>query len=308
MYNIYTDLADEARELHPEIEGITEESEESDGIKTVRIKVESEDAARMIEKGRGRYISIDAPTLAERPLDLFTRVSQALSKELRALFPEPGLRADSSILVVGLGNRNVTPDALGPRTVEQVYVTRHVSEYMPDAFSHPVCSVAAVSPGVLGVTGIETMEIVRGVVEHVKPDLILVIDSLASRRAARISTTVQLTDTGICPGSGVGNAREGINQESFQIPVIALGIPMVVHASTITQDALSMMADETGMHQDEDQLKELAAKVIEKNIGEMIVTPKDIDAIITDMSRILADGINMALFDADYQEVRALIA
>ncbi len=306
MESIYTDLADEARELHPEAEGILEESEEDGGIKIVRITVESEKAAKAIGKSQGRYVTLDAPALTERSLELFTRMSKRLGLELRALFPK--LDANSSILVVGLGNRSITPDALGPRTVEQVYVTRHVTQYMPDAFSRPVCAVSAVSPGVLGVTGIETMEVVRGVVEHVAPDIILVIDSLASRRAARISTTIQLTDTGLCPGSGVGNAREGINRETFHTPVIALGIPMVVYASTITQDTISLMANETGLHEDEEKLKALAARVIEKNLGPMIVTPKDIDAIITDMSRVMADGINMALFDADYDEVRALIA
>jgi spore protease len=161
---------------------------------------------------------------------------------------------------------------------------------------------------VLGITGIETLEIVRGVAEHVKPNLILIIDSLASRRAARISTTIQISDAGISPGSGVGNTRAGMNSETFGVPVIALGVPLVVYASTISQDTIGLIASETGLHQDEQHMKDLAEKVSEEHMDSLVVTPKDIDSIVTDMSRILADAINMALFGNSYQEVRALIA
>ena len=166
------------------------------------------------------------------------------------------------------------PDSLGPRVVESVYVTRHIKQYMPEALPGPVRAVSAVAPGVLGVTGVETMELVRGVVEHCKPDLVIAVDSLASRRAARISTTVQLTDTGISPGAGVGNNRTGIDRETLGVPVIAIGVPLVVFAATISQDTISLIADETGLHGDEERLKELAAKVIAEHIGELIVTPK----------------------------------
>ena len=212
------------------------------------------------------------------------------------------------MLVVGLGNRAITPDSLGPRVVESIYVTRHIKQYMPDALPGPVRAVSAVAPGVLGVTGVETMEIVRGVVEHCKPDLVIAVDALASRRAARISTTVQLTDAGISPGAGVGNNRTGLDRETLGVPVIAIGVPLVVFATTISQDTISLIADETGLHNDEERLKELAAKVIAEHIGELIVTPKEIDSIVADMTRIVADGINMALFGADYGEVRMLIA
>lgn len=306
MHSIYTDLACEARELHPEIDGVREETEEGDGILITRTVLETDEAAKKLGKAKGNYVTLDAPALSERPLDLFSRVSAALSKELHSLFPE--LKNDASVLIVGLGNRNVTPDSLGPRIIDQIYVTRHVSAYLPDAFSKPVFGVCAVAPGVLGVTGIETIEIVRGVVEHVKPSLIIVLDSLASRRSSRIGCTVQITDTGISPGSGVGNTQEGINGQSFSIPVIAVGIPLVVYASTITGDAISLMAEEHGLKEDEETLKKLADKLLEEHLGPMIVTPKDIDAIVNDMSRVLADGINMALFGASYEEVRMLIA
>ena len=305
-FSIRTDLAMEARELHPSLSGVTEESEEHEGVAVTRIALTTDDAAARLEKRKGRYVTLDAPELSARPLDLFERVSRALSNELSRLME--GLGTCENVLVVGLGNRAITPDSLGPRVVESIYVTRHIKQYMPDALPGPVRAVSAVAPGVLGVTGVETMEIVRGVVEHCKPDLVIAVDALASRRAARISTTVQLTDAGISPGAGVGNNRTGLDRETLGVPVIAIGVPLVVFATTISQDTISLLADETGLHNDEERLKELAAKVIAEHIGELIVTPKEIDSIVADMTRIVADGINMALFGADYGEVRMLIA
>lgn len=305
-FSIRTDLAMEARELHPSLSGVTEESEEHEGVAVTRIALTTDDAAARLEKRKGRYVTLDAPELSARPLDLFERVSRALSNELSRLME--GLGTCENVLVVGLGNRAITPDSLGPRVVESIYVTRHIKQYMPDALPGPVRAVSAVAPGVLGVTGVETMEIVRGVVEHCKPDLVIAVDALASRRAARISTTVQLTDAGISPGAGVGNNRTGLDRETLGVPVIAIGVPLVVFAITISQDTISLIADETGLHNDEERLKELAAKVIAEHIGELIVTPKEIDSIVADMTRIVADGINMALFGADYGEVRMLIA
>ena len=305
-FSIRTDLAMEARELHPSLSGVTEESEAHEGVAVTRIALTTDDAAARLEKRKGRYVTLDAPELSARPLDLFERVSRALSNELSRLME--GLGTCENVLVVGLGNRAITPDSLGPRVVESIYVTRHIKQYMPDALPGPVRAVSAVAPGVLGVTGVETMEIVRGVVEHCKPDLVIAVDALASRRAARISTTVQLTDAGISPGAGVGNNRTGLDRETLGVPVIAIGVPLVVFATTISQDTISLIADETGLHNDEERLKELAAKVIAEHIGELIVTPKEIESIVADMTRIVADGINMALFGADYGEVRMLIA
>ena len=303
--NIYTDLALEAREMNPAIDGVLEDEEKLDGLTISRIEIKTNQAAEKLEKPMGHYVTLDAPGLVDRPLDLFARVSESLSKELGRLFA--GLKEDATVLIVGLGNRGITSDSLGPKVAEQVFVTRHVTEYMPGALSAPARSVCAVAPGVLGITGIETMEIIRGITEHLKPDLILAIDSLASRRAARISTTIQLTDTGINPGSGVGNTRKGLNAESFGIPVFAVGVPLVVYATTISQDTISLIADETGLHQDEEKLRALAEKVSEEHLGAMVVTPKDVDQIVQDMSRVLADGINMALFEQNYEEVRMLV-
>lgn len=304
---IYTDLAMEARELNPEIIGVTEQNEADGEIKISRITVESDDAAKKLGKAKGLYVSLDAPDLITRPLDLFEHVSTRLGSELSSILSEKA-RPEGTFLIVGLGNRSVTPDSLGPRVAEMIYVTRHIKEYMPEAIEFPTPAVCSIAPGVLGVTGVETVEIVKGVVESVKPDLIIAIDSLASRRAARISTTIQLSDAGISPGSGVGNTRAGLNSASLGIPVIAIGVPLVVYASTISQDTIELIANETGLHNDESRLKELAEQVIAKHMGTMIVTPKDIDSIVGDMSKIIADAINLSLFGEHVNEIKSLIA
>lgn len=303
--SLYTDLASEARELNPEIDGVTEERESRGEIEITRTVIITPDAARKLNKRMGRYVTLDAPGLIYRPLDLFKRMAEVIAEELGPLLKES---REGSIVVVGLGNRAVTPDSLGPRTAERIFVTRHVKELLPEAFSFPVPSVAQISPGVLGSTGVETLELIRGVKERVKPDLIIAVDSLASRRAARISTTVQITDSGIDPGSGVGNIRAGLNEETVGVPVIAIGVPLVVYASTITQDTISMIAEENSLSCDEEALKSLAEKVVSERMDEMIMTPKDIDAIIEDMSSVVSEGINRAVFGEHYEKVRMLIA
>lgn len=303
---LYTDLAMEARELNPEISGIEEETESFPDISITRIEVLSDEAAEKIGKKKGKYVTLDAPGLIDRPLDLFEDLSKRIAAELKSVID--GISGSENILVIGLGNRNVTPDSLGPKTAEKVFVTRHVKQYMPEALSYPVPSVASAAPGVLGSTGIETYEIVKGMTDRLRPDMIIAIDSLASRRASRIFTTVQISDAGIDPGSGVGNMRRGLNKESLDIPVIAIGVPLVVYASTITRDTISMIADETGLHGDEEKLKSLAEKVITERMDGMIMTPKDIDSIVSDMSGILADGINLALYGDRYNDVKMLIA
>lgn len=305
-YSIYTDLAMESRELNPDIPGITEQTREAEGYTVSRIRIETAQAAHKLDKPMGLYVTVDAPGLSARPLPLFEAVSRALAEELTHMLS--ALPDNATVLVVGLGNRAITPDSLGPRVAEQIFVTRHINEYLPDALPRPVRSVCAVAPGVLGVTGVETMEIVRGVAEHIKPGLIIAIDSLASRRAARISTTIQLTDTGICPGSGVGNTRKSLTGDTFGVPVIAIGVPMVVHAATISQEVISLIADKTGLHGDEEKLRALASEVISESLGPMVVTPKDIDTIAGDMSQVVADGINLALFKANYDDIRMLTA
>lgn len=305
MRSIYTDLAREAVELDPRLEGVTEEEEKDGEIGISRIRVSSDQAAQRLKKREGNYITLEAPSLVMRPLELFERLSKRIAEELTRLLPN--LAENATVLIAGLGNRGITSDSLGPRVVEQLFVTRHITQLMPEAFDHPLRSVCAIAPGVLGVTGVETVEIIKGIKEHVKPDIIIAIDSLAARRSVRIGTTVQIADTGISPGSGVGNMRAGIDSETLGVKVVAIGIPLVVYAATVAQDTIELIADETGLHNDEEKLKELAEKVISEHMGPMIMTPKDIDCMVNDMSRIIADGINMAIHTKDYDDIRALV-
>ena len=212
------------------------------------------------------------------------------------------------VLVVGLGNWNVTPDALGPKVVEKIMVTRHIKQIMPDALESHVRSVCALAPGVLGITGIETGEIVKAVVEKVKPDLVICIDALGSRKLDRVNRTIQIGDTGISPGAGVGNNRMQINEKSLGVKVLAVGVPTVVDAATIANDTIDMVLDDLvgkvergkefySMLQkvDKNEKQMLIREILTPFVGELIVTPKDIDTIIESLAKIIADGINIAV-------------
>lgn len=300
-----TDLAMEARELNPLMEGVLEEERDAGDVRVTTVTVQTQQAARRLGKPCGRFVTLDAPNLPLRDAQLFEKVSRELAREITRLLPP--LSNGAQVLVVGLGNRFVTPDALGPRVAEKVHVTRHIMEYMRELIPFESLSVAAIAPGVLGITGVETVEVVRGVVDSIAPAAVIAVDSLASRRAARISTTVQLTDTGIEPGAGVGNLRRGLNQQTLGVPVIALGVPLVVYASTILADTIGMIADEAGLGEQEEELTDMACRAVSDQLGPMIVTPKDIDSIVRDMSGIIAQGINMALQGERYEDVRALV-
>lgn len=294
MKGIYTDLAAELRELDPDLKGISEKTENEDGIEIKRVGIVTKEAAGKIGKAIGNYVTIDFRTAEERPTGLYKTVENKLAKEIRRM-----LRFDidsSTILVAGLGNRNVTPDSLGPRVVERIAVTRHISQYLPQAFDFPYCAVCAVAPGVLGITGVETSDIIKGIVQSARPDCIIAIDALASRRAARISSTIQLSDAGISPGSGIGNRRADLSDAVLGVPVIAIGVPLVVHASTIARDVISLMAKESGIEDGEDKLDQLTNKIVEQHLDNMFVTPKDIDIIADEMSTIIANAINSAIF------------
>lgn len=226
-----------------------------------------------------------------------------MSQELKNLIEKHSAREDE-ILVVGLGNIYVTPDSLGPKAINEIDVTRHILKYMPNILPTETRSVSAISPGVLGTTGIETVEIIKGIVENIHPKLIIVIDALASRSIERISSSIQLSDTGITPGAGVGNTRKDLSEETLGIPVIALGIPTVVEAATIAADSLDMFIKKV---QEQAQSNEFLNKLQEEDKYEMIkevlvpedynfiVTPKEIDDLIENMKDIVARGINFAV-------------
>ena len=232
MYNFRTDLACERRDIYKKVNGL----EEIDGIETEQkgekikintVKATNENGQQAIGKPIGTYITIDIKNFKIADEDKIQQASEVVTEELKKLIDKHSAKTDD-ILVVGLGNRFVTPDSLGPKVITDIEITRHLLKYAPQYLEPDTRPVSAVSPGVLGTTGIETFEIVKGIVDNVKPKLLIVIDALASRSIERISSTIQIADTGIVPGSGVENARKTLNKESLGVPVIALGIPTVV--------------------------------------------------------------------------------
>lgn len=281
-----TDLAIELNELRTgsgdqslKLEGVAIREYLREGFNVTFMEVQNEDGEREIGKKKGKYVTISLTGLINRENGAFSRVASALCSEIISLCPEIKKR---TILVAGLGNRAITPDAIGPSAVENVMATRHLVEKLPEQFSS-FNRVSAISPGVLGITGIETGEIIKGIVEKTSPGLIITVDALASRRLSRLCTTVQLCDTGIEPGSGVGNRRSAINCETMGAPVIAIGVPTVVDAATLAYDILEQNGVE-GV--DEEKL------MIEG--GNLMVTPKNIDRSISDISKVIGYGINLA--------------
>ena len=311
MFNFRTDLASERREIYRtanklenDINGIESEEQQIDeNIKVDRVKITNEEGEKAIGKPMGNYITIDIKNLKIASQDEIQKASEALTKELKILIEKHATKQDS-ILVVGLGNIYVTPDALGPKVINEIDITRHLLEYMPDVLDKETREVSAVSPGVLGTTGIETLEILKGIVDNIHPKLVIVIDALSSRSIERISSSVQLADTGIVPGAGVANARKELTIATLGVPVIAIGIPTVVDAATIAADSLTLLiqkAQENAQSNDylnklqEEDKYAMIKEVLTPEEYNFIVTPKEIDSLIEKMKDVVARGINFAV-------------
>lgn len=311
MYNFRTDLAVERRDFYRkannienEINGIqTQEEEINDKIKITRVKITDEQGEQAIGKKRGNYITIDIKKMNILTDEEIEQAAGILAKELRTLV-ENKINTKDEILIVGLGNEEVTPDALGPNVVKNIEVTRHIINYLPQYIDENARSVSAIAPGVLGTTGIETLEIIKGVVDNIKPKLLVVIDALASRSIERISSTIQLSDTGIVPGAGVGNTRKELTENTLGIPVIAIGIPTVVETAVVVNDALDLLIEKLQQEaksneylnklKEEDNYEQIKEALLPKDFN-FIVTPKEIDNLILNMSEIVANGINMSM-------------
>ncbi len=311
MYNFRTDLALERRDLYKkahnietDVDGIeTEEEKIDDSLMVNRVKVTNEKGEQAIGKPIGSYITIDIKKLKVATEEDIQKASEIVTKELKILI-EKHVNTKDSILVVGLGNIYVTPDALGPKVINEIDITRHLLEYMPEVLDENTREVSAISPGVLGTTGIETLEILKGIVDNIKPKLVIVIDALASRSIERISSSIQLADTGIVPGAGVGNARKELTQNTLGVPVIAMGIPTVVEAATIAADSLTLLIqkvqeqaqsnDFLNKLQEEDKYT-LIKEILTPEEYNFIVTPKEIDSLIEKMKDVVARGINFAI-------------
>ncbi len=310
MINFRTDLAVERRDLYRkannvanEINGLeTEEENIEEAIKITRVKVLNAEGEQAIGKKQGNYITIDIKNLKIAGEEEIQKASEAVTQELKTLITNL-IQPQEDILVVGLGNLYVTPDALGPKVIQDIDITRHLLTYMPEVLEQGTRPVSAVSPGVLGTTGIETLEILKGIVDNVHPKLLIVIDALASRSIERISSTVQIADTGIVPGAGVGNQRKELTIETLGIPVIAIGVPTVVEAATIAADSLNLfiqkLQEEAHSNEFLNQLQEedkyqMIKEVLQPADYNFIVTPKEIDDLIENMSSVVARGINFA--------------
>lgn len=274
MQSIRTDLAVEAHELSKreaknaaEIDGVKSNVEEKENITVTRVEITNENGSKTLGKAIGSYVTIDAPDL-KYSLETYETVCAIIADEIRKMADISG---DMLTLVVGLGNREITPDALGTSVVSKLLVTHHIKQRMSDFFDDNISGVCAIAPGVLGTTGIETADIIKAVTEKVKPQLIIAVDALAAADIERVSKTIQISDTGIQPGAGVGNNREGLNEESTGVKVIAIGVPTVIDAATISKVE------------------------IPKEMAPLMVTTKDIDLVIERTAKTVANGINLAL-------------
>ena len=285
MWKQRTDLALEAKELwqqstseQTELHGVQAGQSRREGFAVDTVRVLDRQGERALGKPVGTYVTLTLDGLARREEDAFGRSARAIAGELRSLLGD--LREDAPVLVVGLGNRAITPDAIGPLVHEYTMVTRHLVEQLPEQFGafRPVASLSA---GVLGTTGVESGSLIHGVCEQIKPACVIAVDALASRSLHRVCRTVQLADTGIVPGSGVGNHRKALNRETLGIPVIAVGVPTVVDGATLAMDLLG-----------QEELPQLA-----QGVENLMVTPRDIDAQVADLSKVIGFGINLALHE-----------
>lgn len=298
-FQVRTDLALEAREsigeAESELRGVSVEEyyRETEDVRVTKVTIDTKNAAKTMGKPMGIYVTMEAPAMVEPDEDYHREISKCLAEELLKLLPEE--EEEQNILVVGLGNREVTADALGPQTVDNLYITRHiVREYGKAAYScNRMPLLSALEPGVMAKTGMETAEIVKGVVSETKPDILIVVDALAARSTKRLNRTIQITNTGIQPGSGVGNHRNALTKESLGVPVIAIGIPTVVDSATIVKDAMEKLLEG---EENVDAVKYMSRQQPPfPELNNMYMTGKDIDAVIKRISFTVSEGINIAM-------------
>lgn len=300
MRNIRTDLAIESAGDTHGLPGVKVNHWETGDISVTEVKVTDLKSAVQLGKPVGNYITLESGCVKSHDVESRLAMSSLIGEEI-------GRMVDlkrGEVMVVGLGNRMVTPDSLGPLTVDRILVTRHIFSEMPQYADERLRSVCALAPGVLGVTGIETAEMLQSIVQKVKPACVICVDALAARATGRIGGAVQITDTGIQPGSGVGNRRAALNKESLGVEVIAVGMPTVIYAATLARDAFAMLDDTAG----EEALAQLEGELMGGPGGDMIVTPREIDQLIKDSAGMIAAGINRALQpELSDQEIMAMM-
>mgnify|MGYP005769651959 CR=1 FL=1 len=296
MLDFRTDMADErVKEYEKEgkIEGISSENIDiSEKIKVTKVKVLNENGKEKIGKDIGTYITVEIKEIEIVNKDELEKISNIVSKELSEL-----IKPYKSILVVGLGNIDTTVDSIGPKVIKDLKITRHLKKYAPDLIDEKERELSGIAPGVLGTTGMETGEILKGIVEKVKPDVIIAIDALISRDISRLFKTIQISDTGIVPGAGVGNNRKEISKKTMGIPVIAIGVPTLVEAATIVADSIELIASKFEEFKElknatKEEKYRLMKAVLEPSKYNLTVTPKEVDDLVENMKIIIAHGIN----------------
>lgn len=310
MFKVKTDLALEAREIHREqkrgeIPGVVVDKQEIGEVVVTRVEVLDENGADIIGKPIGKYVTLESGSLRKADADFKDEMSKLLAIELKAVVPK---KENIKVLVVGLGNRDITPDSLGPKVVSKIFVTRHLFMFYNKTEDIDVIEMSAVSPGVMGTTGLEISEVIKGIVDNSKPDIVIAVDALASRKVERINSTIQISTTGIRPGSGIGNERKALDEANLGVPVIAIGVPTVVDAATLTSDTIGLVINAFSKQAKvgskfynmleelkEEEKYELIKEVLEPYSANIIVTPKGVDEIIVNLSQIIANGINIAL-------------
>ncbi|WP_106497092.1 GPR endopeptidase [Lentibacillus sp. Marseille-P4043] len=346
-YQVRTDLAVEAKDMYVEknktekdqINGVTIKERDENNINISHVEID-EEGEKLLNKKKGTYITIYADGVKKQDTAKQEAAAKILGKELEQLLAKNNISENATGLIVGLGNWNVTPDALGPMTIEKVLVTSHLFKLQQETVADGYRSVAAVTPGVMGVTGIETSDIIFGIIEKFSPDFVIAVDALASRSIERVNETIQLSDSGIHPGSGVGNKRKELSKETLGIPVIAIGVPTVVDAVTITSDTIDYMLKHFGREWNEkdnpskslapasltfgekkfseadlpdeekrqtflgivgtlseEEKKSLIKEVLTPIGHNLMVTPKEVDGFMIDMSHVIANGVNAALHE-----------
>ncbi|WP_445490314.1 GPR endopeptidase [Niallia sp. 03133] len=357
-FSIRTDLAIEAKDIvlesesqvkdepnQSQLDGVILKEKNEDGIKISYLEV-TEKGEKLIGKKRGTYLTLEVVGIRQQDSELQSKVEKVFAAEFSHFLKQKNIGENASCLLVGLGNWNVTPDALGPQVCENVLVTRHLYELQPENVEEGYRPVSALAPGVMGLTGIETSDIIKGVVEKTNPDFIVVIDALASRSIERVNSTIQVSDTGIHPGSGVGNKRKELSEQTLGRPVIAIGVPTVVDAVSITSDTIDYILKHFGkelkegnkpsralapaglsfgekkvlkeedlpeeQHRKtflgivgtlpEEEKRKLIYEVLSPIGHNLMVTPKEVDVFIEDMSNLLANGLNAALHTAINQD------
>lgn len=302
-FAVRTDLALEVRESIDEEEQslrgveVEEYTYQKENIHVTKVRIDTKNAAKAMGKPMGIYVTMEAPNMTDEDEGFHKEISACMAKELKGLLPKK--EGEQSFLVVGLGNREVTADSLGPKVVDNLFITRHVIKtYGNAAYNRErMNQISSIEPGVMAKTGMETAEIVKGIIGETTPDVIIAVDALASRSTKRLNRTIQITDSGIWPGSGVGNHRNALTRESLGIPVIAVGIPTVVDAATIVGDAFEkLMEDESRKGNRFECLKFWNQHhTLYSQLNNMYMTGKDIDAVIKRVSFTVSEGINMAL-------------